>query len=403
MAISPRAQAVLLLTARFSAQSDARPLTIAEWAGFAEWLKDTGRRPEDLLSEDRGPLLEDWRSPDIERERLELLLDRGSALAVALDRWLGAGLWVLTRADPQYPARLKQRLGQSCPPVLFGCGDAGLLDRGGIAIVGSRNAPPPDLEYAWQLGARVAESGLPVISGGAAGVDEEAMAGALEAGGPVVGVLPSGLLGATAESRYRSRLMAGEMVLISPHQPEARFEGRNAKARNKYIYCIADAAVAVHAGTTGGTWSGASQVLREGWVPVWVRTNVDPETGNAGLIAAGGWPLEGDAAVLEPSLLFAPPAEAPAPQSDEEVDLRATEPGPGADALYQVFVEQALLLCAEHARTTDELAAALGLTNPQLELWLDCAVADGHLRKRPDPDRVELPGAAPGQLSLFEE
>lgn len=50
------------------------------------------------------------------------------------------GLWVVVRGDEDYPARLKQRPRGDAPPVLFGCGDRRLLDRGGIAVVGARDA-----------------------------------------------------------------------------------------------------------------------------------------------------------------------------------------------------------------------------------------------------------------------
>lgn len=394
MQLSPQAQAILLLTTQFSARSDASPLNNDEWDRFASWLLELGRRPEDLLTEDRAALLTEWQDEAIDAARIGALLDRGSALAVALDRWLGAGLFVVTRADPEYPSRLKQRLGRTCPPVLFGCGDAALLDRGGVAVVGSRKAPSPDLEYAWHLGARVSESGLALISGGAVGVDEEAMAGALEVGGPVVGVLPSGLLGATAESRYRSHLMSGEMTLVSPFQPEARFEARNAKRRNKVIYCLSDAAVAVHSGKTGGTFSGASRVLREDWVPLWVRTNADPESGNAELIAAGGRALTVDAARVNPSLLSMP---------DSGAGTSAGLCEAAANAIYEAFLRQVLNLCGDEARAPEELAVALGLTTDQLELWLVRAVTEEHLVKHTDPDRYETKKSGPGQLTLFEE
>jgi len=35
-------------------------------------------------------------------------------------------------------------------------------------------------------------------------------------------------------------------------------------AKNKYVYGMADAAVIVHSGTTGGTWSGALEILKTG-------------------------------------------------------------------------------------------------------------------------------------------
>jgi predicted Rossmann fold nucleotide-binding protein DprA/Smf involved in DNA uptake len=394
MRVSAHTQAIVLLTSALSARSAARPLTDDEWARFADWLEERGGRPEDLLGDARAALLQAWRDPEIEAARLGGLLDRGSALAVALDRWLKAGLWIITTADPSYPSRLSERLGRCAPPVLFGCGDETLLGRGGIAIVGSRQASPADLEYAWHLGARVAEGGLTVISGGASGVEEEAMAGAIEAGGPVVGVLPGGLLSATAESRYRSHLMEGEMALISASQPDALIEGREALRRNQVIYCLSDAAVAVHSGKTGGTFSGASRVLREDWIPLWVRTNADPDSGNAELIAAGGHALTLDAARVNPALLSMPDCGA-----GESAGLCET----AANAIYESFLMQARNLCGDEAKAPEELAVALGLTKKQLEIWLARAVTEEHLVKHTDPDRYERKKAGPGQLTLFEE
>ncbi|MBA1686904.1 DNA-processing protein DprA, partial [Escherichia coli] len=108
--------------------------------------------------------------------------------------WQRAGLWILTRGDADYPVRLKNRLRTDAPPVLFGCGNKALLQAEGMAIVGSRDAPTDDLRYTQQLAAKLAQQGICVISGGARGIDECAMASALEVGGTAVGVLADSLL-----------------------------------------------------------------------------------------------------------------------------------------------------------------------------------------------------------------
>ncbi len=41
--------------------------------------------------------------------------------------------------------------------------------------------------------------------------------------------------------------------------------------RNKYIYSLADAAMVVHSGDSGGTWTGAKENLKKQWVPLWVK------------------------------------------------------------------------------------------------------------------------------------
>ena len=112
MLVLPNTQAILLLTAHFSsAKGDvAKPLTPKEWGRFAEWLKEKELTPEKLMRGRPNDLLQGWSDKRVTIQRIEALMDRGSALALAMEKWLRAGLWVLTRSDSAYPHRLKQRL-----------------------------------------------------------------------------------------------------------------------------------------------------------------------------------------------------------------------------------------------------------------------------------------------------
>src|SRR5207244_7674266 len=141
----------------------------------AVWLKDHGLGPDALLRGDPQSVLAGWIDRTVSAARLEALLGRGAALGFALEKWQRAGLWVLTRSDPGYPERLKRHLRADAPAVLFGCGDKGLLDRGGIAVVGSRDAGEADLSFTADLGREAARQGYSVVSGGARGVDQSAM------------------------------------------------------------------------------------------------------------------------------------------------------------------------------------------------------------------------------------
>lgn len=46
-----------------------------------------------------------WSDPRISQERILGLLARGHSLALAVDKWQRAGLWILTRGDADYPVR----------------------------------------------------------------------------------------------------------------------------------------------------------------------------------------------------------------------------------------------------------------------------------------------------------
>ncbi|MYD75200.1 MAG: DNA-processing protein DprA [Gammaproteobacteria bacterium] len=277
MSISPNTQAVLLLTAHFSKtrKETVKPLTPKEWGRFALWLKDKSLAPEQLMMGQPGELLNGWLDKTITLDRIEFLLDRGPALALATEKWLRAGLWMMTRSDQDYPLRLKKRMKTDSPALLFGCGNRALLNTGGLAVVGSRNAAEKDLEYSWDLGMLAAGDGYSIVSGGARGVDEAAMLGALEAEGTVIGVLADNLLRICSTAKYRKHLMANNLALISTFYPEAGFSAGNAMQRNKYIYVLSDAAMVVHSGEKGGTWNGALENVKKTWVPLWVKRTSD--------------------------------------------------------------------------------------------------------------------------------
>ena len=221
--------------------------------------------------------------------RLDSLLGRGMALALALEKWERVGLWVVARSDQDYPERLRTHLKDQRPPVLFGCGNKRLLEKGGIAVVGSRHAGQLDLAFAEGLGKKVAGEWRNVVSGGARGIDQAAMFGALQAGGNAIGVPTDSLFRAASSSKYRDYLLSESLVLVTPYNPESGFDVGKAMGRNKYIYCLSDAAVVVRSDAgKGGTWQGATECLKAGWVPVWVKKNGDTESGNAELEQLGG-------------------------------------------------------------------------------------------------------------------
>jgi predicted Rossmann fold nucleotide-binding protein DprA/Smf involved in DNA uptake len=415
MDLHAQTQAVLLLTAYFSkpAQDEPRPLTPMEWGRFARWLKEQGSAPEMLLRDDPARLLAGWMDRTVTLERIHALLNRAGALGLAVEKWQRAGLWILIRADADYPSRLKKHLQADSPPVLFGCGNPRLLDQGGIAVIGSRHASPEDLAFTTRLGAEAALQGLSVISGGARGVDETAMLSALGREGTAVGILADSLLRAATSARFRPSLLNGNLALISPFNPEAGFEVGNAMARNKYIYCLADAAIVIAADREqGGTWHGAVENLKRGWTPLWVKPHPDPASGNAELTRRGGRELpaescdlaalcvrEATPAVDRPTALVAEPA--PPALEPREISTRT------ADALldnldfYQLFLRRLRTLTAKTPATDQELLIHLDIGKPQLHDWLKRALEEGRITKLGKPVRYRWQTARSEQNSFF--
>jgi DNA processing protein len=294
--LSSNTQAILLLTAPLIAgrgSSSVDLLSPSEYARVARRMRDMQRQPADLLSSDAVDLLRDFRSV-IDETRLQRLLARGFLLSQVIERWQARAIWVQSRADANYPRRLKARLREDAPAVLYGCGDVNLLDTGGLAVVGSRNVDDVLIDYTRSVGRLVANAGRTLVSGGARGIDQAAMLGALEGGGKVVGVLADSLEKGAMDRENRDMLMGGQLLLISSCDPSAGFHVGNAMRRNKLIYALADAALVVSSDfNKGGTWAGATEQLdRFRAVPVYVRSTGEASVGLDALRKKGAipWP-----------------------------------------------------------------------------------------------------------------
>ena len=408
--ISTLKQAILLLTSHFS-KSDNNgfsPLTNTEWKKFALWLHEHNLTPEHLLINDPKEMLANWHDPKITLERITALLNRGHSLALALEKWQRAGIWIITRSDAEYPQRLKQHLKASSPPVLFGCGNPQLLNIGGLAVVGSRNASPEDLLYTENIGKKAASEQIAIVSGGARGVDETAMLSAISHQGVTIGIMADSLLRAVTSQKWRQGLMNNRCVLISPFYPEAGFNSGNAMARNRYIYCLSDACLVVHSGKKGGTWSGAEENLRHQWVPLWVKLNNDVNSANGKKIKKGGllfnenWSLK---QIIETKItndesqlgLFAPLDETSneEPHTPEHLEMLNTETAiesynttstPYNIDFYKMFLKE-LPKLTQDAITLENLIKRTNLSKSQLNEWLKLALEKGVIRKLAKPVR----------------
>lgn len=426
--LSPNTQAILLLTAPLlvgRGRSTAEPLSPGEYRKLAGRLRELQRQPADLLASGGSDLLEDCRL-DLASERLEQLLGRGFLLSQAVEHWRARAIWVLSRADPDYPRRLKKCLGESAPAVLYGCGDATILDAGGLAVVGSRNVDEALVEYTEAIGRLTAMAGRTLVSGGARGIDQAAMRGALQAGGRAAGVLADGLEKAAMNREHRKLLLDQQLVLISPYDPAARFHVGHAMQRNKVIYALSDAALAVSSDyQKGGTWTGATEQLEKlGLVPVYVRASGDTGPGLDGLRQRGAipWPEPANAEALA-ELLDERSAKAPGepPQGrlplavrdaaaaekrdtcDEEPmrqpgspPERVPDESPREELLSKV---REILGRTNEPRTEADIAEDLGVSKGQARDWLKRLVEEGTLEKLSGPVRYRSRAA---RGSLFD-
>lgn len=290
--LSDDTKVILLLCATLGNGSPDKPLTISEYSLLVHWLIKKKMRPGDLLA--KANIAEASMESSLDRYRLESLLNRGVQLAIAVEEWQRNGIWIISRSDADYPVRYKRHLKDKAPPLLFGVGDRALLCGGGLGVVGSRNVDEEGAAFTRHVAELCANQTIPVVSGGARGVDQISMQTAVEAGGTTIGILAENLLKRSVERYTRHAIAAGRMLLISPYHPNAHFSVRTAMERNKLIYALSDFCLVVSAEyKKGGTWSGAAEELRrEHPKDIFVRTGGHVPHGNIQLLNLGAipWP-----------------------------------------------------------------------------------------------------------------
>ncbi|MGI3128527.1 DNA-processing protein DprA [Nitratireductor sp. PBL-C9] len=430
IALSPNTQAILLLTAplivgRNSANSDL--LGAGEYKRLARCLREIEREPADLLVSNPIEILEACKAA-VDSERLRRLMGRGFQLSQAVERWQTRAIWVLSRADADYPRRLKMRLREDAPAVLYGCGEVRLLDEGGLAVVGSRHVDETLIDYTMTVGHLAASSGKSIVSGGARGIDQAAMRGALEAGGQACGVLADSLEKQAMNREHRSMLLEGRLTLVSPYDPNAGFNVGNAMQRNKLIYALADAALVVSSDVNkGGTWAGAVEQLEKlKFVQVYVRSGDVLSSGLAELRRKGAlaWPQPDTPQALEEvlsapmagpsqgSLDFHPderaedttqaalPPDIPHPMVLETSEKNTEAPsiasvgaaehdGNPADLLFSA-VRKSIERLGNTPMVEAQVADALQIERIQAKVWLKRLVEEGVLEKKNKPVRYVL-------------
>ena len=376
--LSDDTKAILLLTASFnagSAEPRHLPLSLGDYKHLARKLRELGRKPADLIAPSANDLVAACGAV-VEAARLRELLSRGFQMAQAVERWSARAIWVISRADESYPRRWKDRLKEDCPPILYGCGDVSLLARGGLAVVGSRNADDDTLAWARHVGTTSAEAGVAVVSGGARGIDDAAVRGSA-----------------------------------------ARFNVGHAMGRNKLIHCLADASLVVRCDAgSGGTWSGAVEHLgREGATALYVKNGAEAPEGNRALLAkqAVPWPEPMSVDVLRQAL-DAPPLTKPKPTERSLFPDPPVEDAAGTDAgrtltsvtdvvispdipasrLLYVAARPIILKLLLQPHGEKELATALGIPAVLAKTWLTTLMVENGVEKSGRPARYRLPDAA---------
>jgi DNA processing protein len=246
-----------------------------------------------------------------------------TAAVAELERIEEQGAAFLTHDCAAYPERLREIYDP--PAVLWTRGDTSLLNRPGIAVVGTRHPTPYGAGMAQMLSRELAARGLVILSGMARGVDTKAHEGALEARGKTVAVwgtgvdviypkenkklaenmlaaggcilseFPLGTFPAPQNFPVRNRVLSGMsvgvLVVEAAEHSGTRITARCAMEQNRDVYAVPGNV------TNKGSWT-PNTLIKQGakltatWEDIWedlpsqVRLELEDATEAAGGVSA---------------------------------------------------------------------------------------------------------------------
>ena len=167
-----------------------------------------------------------------------------------LDRAEAMGARFVAMSEPDYPPLL--RMADGAPPLICIKGDASLLTKSAVGIVGARNASAVGRKFARQMAMEIGGSGHAIVSGLARGIDTAAHEASLESG--TIAVLAGGLDVVYPPENDALQAGIGERgVLVTEMTPGTVPRAEHFPRRNRIISGIARALIVVEAALRSGS------------------------------------------------------------------------------------------------------------------------------------------------------
>jgi DNA processing protein len=184
--------------------------------------------------------------------------------ATEYDHVREAGASIIAAEDAEFPKQLREIYDP--PLVLYLRGNAEVVNKPGIAVVGTRHPTPYGVGMAERLACDLAARGLVIFSGMARGVDSAAHRGALNGRGQTVAIWGTGIdeVYPKENRKLSDQILAAGGAIITEF-PLGTFPApQNFPIRNRIISGISIGVLVIEAGEYSGTRVTARCALEQG-------------------------------------------------------------------------------------------------------------------------------------------
>ena len=411
--ISEDSLAILLLCSNLAINytvDKVKPFTTVEWSKLAKVILSSPiKKPSNLFNKSKEEIEKELLIDHSKAERIYNLLLKAGQIGFEINNLKNLGINILTRADIAYPKILKEKLKDKCPPVIYYSGDINILNDKLIGVVGSRNIDEYGLEFTKKISEKIVRDNYSLVSGGAKGVDGVAQEEVLKNGGKVVAFIADSLINKIKKKDVREAIIKNKLLILSSINPKSGFTVYSAMDRNKYIYALSEMTVAVSSDyNKGGTWAGATENLKNDWVPLLVRNDSTVPKGNLELIKLGGNKIElsdlnkdfknlikermkTDKAYYEGDLLsFVDNSESKICEenlNNKIIEEENKDEGVNYDIYF--LIKNTIKTILKEEMTSEKFCEILNINKTQGNTWLKRAVEEGIVEKLNKPTRYK--------------
>ena len=153
----------------------------------------------------------------------------------------------------EYPSQLRKIFNP--PKKLYAMGNIDLLNKPGIAIVGSRKMTDYGRRNCEHFASELAKRNIPIISGMAIGIDVTAHLEAIKNGSPTIAVLGTGFnnLYPKENIQVMHELLKKGGLIITEKENNVEYDAKSFSKRNRIISGLSVGVLVIEAGIKSGT------------------------------------------------------------------------------------------------------------------------------------------------------
>ncbi len=252
--ISKESQIIYLLTGWLPSivkDDQMKPLSAREWSKVAQKIYTSElNKPSDLLPKSQTEITNILNLDPELSKRIIQLLTRSGQVVFELEKYRTQGYELLTRADADYPKKLKKKMQNELPPYFWYFGNADIFNQFFISMQFSNNKDDSVLTFIKEGILEIKKNNYSIALSFNDEYSIEVAKEAINNEIQVLGIIPFGLLKLIKQALIRDLLATRKLLLISQSYPSiSKYYKYNGMLQKKVELAISEKIMILNSGT----------------------------------------------------------------------------------------------------------------------------------------------------------